>query len=409
MFEIFPRLIAITGEYTWHSMVIPTFGRHFAATMVIGLLLTGTMTVILAWPRHDTAPLVPHVPARPAVVPPDTEANRALRAFPEAIDGARRIEKFEIPGASKVFVHIRQIHHHEDIIANAKEGGATLSDNERQTLRRQVEAIIEVQGAIDRILRCMAMRGMLTTLSPEGYLAGNKSDAKDCQAWCRSAVLSGSADKEDGRPMSERIDTEFARLKSGIARLLGRELDNQKVERLVYGAVYHIVGDGIVRPVANETLAQNLESYVCTKMRMDGRENAVLESSVNSATNIFAVTVMGGSHDFLGFKSARSASWLSNNYTDTYDRNNLNVPQNATFDVDPDDERLCYNVQHHVSAVRVRDPASRDRWVWYGNQDNVGLWNATHPNNKVSVIVITPDGYVDSASWREMSACRKTR
>lgn len=381
---------------------LPTTRRELlltAGSAALVAAIAASVNGILAWRKGQELPQPPFVPARAATAPVDTDANRALRAFPEDLDGAAKVEKFEIPGAAKVFVHIRQIHRIDRILDGARTAGANLTPEQRKRLRAEIDGVIATQDGVERVLRAMAARGMLTAFAPEGYMNNRSDDDADYREWCRLGTLPEGSNDTDDRPFETREAEAFSQIKAGASRLLGKDLTDREAELFCYGAAYRIVGDGLARPVGNESFAQNLEATILPNltgdqsMRMDGRENSILEAAVRSATGTYAVTVMGGAHDLLGHRTAQKATWSNADYQDKYQFQNLNAPKSALYDVDENDERVMYNAQYKVSAVRIQDPKDPEKWNWFGNQDNVGLWNRKHPDQKISVIVVTPEGY----------------
>lgn len=364
-----------------------------AVTAAVGAAIVGA----LAWRRPEALPQVPVYPAHAPTVPADTDANRALRAFPDSLDGAARIEKYEIPGAAKVFVHIRQIHHTEEILQDVKKGLGR-DPEATKLLRKQVDAIIRTQDGIERVLRSMAARGLLTAVCPEGYLTGHDKDKY--LEWCTYSVLPEHTAFNDPRPMSEIIGESFGEITEGLGTLLGRHTTKRDTELLAYGATYQLVRDRLATAVPGETFEMNLRSVVMPTFtgqdgdRMDGRENMLLAGAVQGAEGPFAVGIMGGRHDFMGKKSASGTTWSSADYQERYDFNNFNAPKDAEYAVvDDQDDRVMYNANYRISAVRVKDSKDPEKWNWFGNQDNVAMWNRKHPDKKVSVIVITPEGY----------------
>lgn len=365
------------------------------ATMVSAIVGTAWW-----WKRSQPDPPIypPQATAHGPQLEADTPANAALRGFPVDLDGVDHVFKVEVAGATHVLVHIRQVHPDDRIKTDARMGGDRL-DRETLAVRRvQMEMIITVQGSIVRILRSMAARGMLTTVSPEGFLQTTDNTAEAFLAVNSYAVLPDYTDpdyQKSDRPISERMDAILSVLPQHVRDILGRPVTANEIELLMLGGIHQVVRDRLVRPVSGESWEQNvLSTFGMIDVRMDARENAYINAALGSATGIFAVVIMGGKHDFCGYRSARDAVALSEDYQDQYDVGSL--PKSFVsnpIEVDPQDGRIQYDPLTHVAAIAIRDKQDPEKWVWCANQDNLALWNQAHPHDKASLLVITPQGY----------------
>lgn len=365
----------------------PFISRPVTVGILGSLAIAGTITALLTTHKPENVPNISSVPAHAPTVPADTDANRALRAFPNTLKGAEKIEKYEIPGATKILVHIRQAHATDELLQAAKEG------KETEELRQRAEMVITTQTNIDYILREMATRNMLTTLVPEGFVENSVSPYGSRPL----GAISQEHKFEQSTPLRE--EKELQKIIQGLPQLLGHPVTPQQVQFFAYGAAASVAQDGLAVAVPGETLEQDILATMMpwtngnTSDVFDGRENRVIQAAVTSASGTFAVVVMGGSHDFLGRTSALQATWSNTDYVEKLQYRNINVPEGTSFDIDPKNPYLLQNAASHIDVFRVPHPQKPDTWEWCGNQDNVAVWNNQHPDAKISVIVITPVGY----------------
>lgn len=355
------------------------------------------------WTHRPSRPLYPPIAhASAATTPADTPANQALRDFPDHLDGVSDLLKVEVAGATHVLVHIRQIHPDHLLRTLSRRGLDGLTPAALARYQRQVETIIATQDGIERVLRAMSARGYLRTIAPEGYEASSLEPADpraDFLEMNRYALLPDILDPDynqhDDRTIDSRLQESAARFPGNIALLLQRQVTTRETNLFMFGGVDPVIRDGLATPIPNTTMSQSWMALLGnTYSKLDDRENTALTAALTHATGPFAVIVMGGWHDFCGYRTARSAVSLSQNYRDHYCVDNFpTATVSAKLDIDTHDDRISYDVARHIALVRTYRPRDRERWLWAGNQDNLGVWNDAHPEAKASLLVITPVGY----------------
>jgi hypothetical protein len=286
-----------------------------------------------------------------------TEADAELINFPSQIPGAGRIDKYIIPQAKKVIVHVRQRH---------------LTDDDSP---QDVVGIQDCQEDIYTILYYLIDRGLgeiyVEAIVPETVKASRKKawefEQKKRQIETNMQICERNSDYwqrqmvDYAKSLAAKTMTEDETYKISLINSLDesrvrvtelkKEKEKQEREELLRGAAFWLAMEGKIELKAAESLAtftaarammkshrKDLEAFLAV---MENREDMLLEM-VSTSPKPLVVCVFGGRHALGG----------------------------------------TYSCGRHYSFKGKGSII-----------DNIAVWNHDHPDEKYSLIEITPKGY----------------
>ena len=169
-----------------------------------------------------------------------TLANRLLEEFPTNIHGAKEVKKYEIKGANKTLVHVRQAHINEGITSD------------------QRDYVAKVQGDIYQILAFLNIHKKISEVYVEGLTENHEGDSNP--------------------------DLSFYNIKTGEIIDAPKLLEVEGTIRLIPAERY-------------ESHLRALSRNAITKDIFDARENIALDV-ISRNQNTLNVLVYGGLHWF---------------------------------------------------------------------------------------------------------------
>lgn len=247
--------------------------------------------------------------------PEITPANQALRDFPNIPSDLATVQKYEEPGAKRVFVHIRQIHHTPGIDGAYKDWA------------------VQTQRQIEDVLRKMITDTSISSVMVEGVMA----DEQSAQALSEISLVLNDPRFQDRLHLLEDIfdpviKNKLAQCRATLAKLEGepsrfvtlyqrqeKDLIEQGIAslRLFCGGVGKLSAEGKLKIVGCEqsdlhsaqgsslsTLRQKIQlGWISNTALVDFaaelRENFLL-GQIPKMDQTLAVAVYGGAHDFSG-------------------------------------------------------------------------------------------------------------
>jgi len=285
-----------------------------------------------------------------------TEANKRLREFPNSLPRTASIRKFEVPGAKHCLVHIRQLHLVEYDLNKSSE----ILPNFTQ--EKNLKKLNSHQQEIYQILDNLRTNSGINSVYLEGIDSNN---------WPRIQKAGLENFLEEGNPSLEReiTDLEYKTYQKIIWDIPERETseslrekytqeleakkkelkDYKETMRYVQGGGLRMVADGKLQPrfgEDSELIARldKIDPNWAKKINydtLDARENALLKL-ISLQDDCLAVVEYGGAHAWGGKDSCGKS----------------------------------YSLEGRNSQ-----------------EDNLAIWNKKYPQNKFSLIEITPKSY----------------
>ena len=275
------------------------------------------------------------------------EVNKLLRDFPTEIPGARKIAKHEIRGASKCLVHVLQTHLTEGI----EEG----SDDWKE--------ISQVQTDIYQILDHFYAQHNLKSVYVEGFTPESIDLRYSHRNLLRVARKGQAAMEEFDKKRIVSLEEELgnertlnlgaylrfsgdtnslekykAELSQELADLKKREYNTEIAPPVINGAAEKMFCEGKIKIIPVETLRANVEA-------------GMLADDVRNGIKV---------------------------YVDEFNKKAMQQREDIALEmISKSPDQICflvYGAGHYFG-------------------DNINEWNLQHPNNKYSLIEITPESY----------------
>jgi len=266
-----------------------------------------------------------------------SEGAKLLRDFPNKIPGAAEVNKYPVPGAQRVLIHIWQMHY-----------ASGLSDD-------QLSELLKIQGNIYSILSYLIENHDLKEVYAEGVTSDNFETITltmnlltDIESDDPEVRQEGLSNRKKISNLNPEFDAYFAYMYNLMHHITYFRLAREGKLKLLAGDDNELLKMAEAPPGSAQIVKQ-LQAYSVTERR----ENFVLKT-VAEDDSLLSVLVYGSSHMF-GGKEICGEGYI------------------CSAEINGRGEGLLFF-----------NPVN--------NVDNIAVWNSERPDNKFSLIEIIPEG-----------------
>ncbi len=291
-----------------------------------------------------------------------SEANQYVANFPEKIPGAAKIKKYNTPGAKYCLVHVRQIHQVEGMSEDRK---------------RDVKVVQEdIYNILDYLVKNAGLN--------EAYVEAIPNGGEELQK-LKTNVTKTSTDLED---VNYELEASGIRMAENELKFLEYERDNCDFEVWVYGEKkaeeMSKKRENRIKELKEKTIPQKIkerteyeQSIRLSKKKREIDADAIDRLHLEGRIDVKAAETFEGN--------------VRADISCTKYKSNVNSVTEAEFDsvVLEDRENILLGLvsgNNDTYAVCVYGGAHN----WH---NNIKDWNKQYPDNKFSLIEVTPESY----------------